>query len=791
MEDINNSNGNTQDKAIAAKCEKGIRIWNVEIVLSNFALQFAGVLMNGFVISVYLVDILKASPAFIGLISGTAMFQGMLQPFAALITRKIKNRKVFTLTALMLARFVYLTGLIYGYISSRNGTTIFPLVAFLCLTATMVQSLSLELNSWVVDLTNRKNRARKIVIRTMLTNVGAMIGIFMAGIALRKFGSEEAFPVIFIIAIVTFVVAFLTMMNVYDPPRASKMDTPMKEVFAPALRNKDYIKFLSVVAMSNLGVYSTMPFFNTFYIEYLHIPYDMLGYINTLSVIVLALGSLSWGYIIPIVGGRMLAKMNILLLAIIPLSWIILPVEKSIATSLPVILLYSFAQSGWQMAQFHVTYNIGEEEHSTAYISMYFATVAFCAFIAPNISGLLVEAYGAGRFFIPNVHIDDAGNFAIGEISLASPFMVTFILSCVINVICIIVYPSYRINKERSNLRLRDVMLRTDSISMMYKLTISSLIPSFIANRRKLASDLGATKTVIVLPKLISMLDDLEQSVRLEAIEAIGQIPDKEASDILIEYSEKANILEQQAIVEALGNFHDENTIEFLKKMYTSKFSVLRMSAANALRKDENEEIKNLAISYVTTKKYNEEEFMGHLIILAANKAYETITHIMRQYKKVKISRHKEEILYYLSMMFDTEKDYYNSYNDDHIKSARRNIGKLMETMFELEELKEDKKQKIEFDAFFKQMLISVSAEETLSFATKSSRILDFISSRTEKEKIKAIKYFLESKTLLPHEVNFLTICLAHILREGMEKPKVIKNNKAPRLDAIKNIFKK
>lgn len=517
----------------------------------------------------------------------------------------------------------------------------------------------------------------------------------------------------------------------------------------------------------------------------------MLGYINTLSVIVLALGSLCWGYIIPIVGGRMLAKMNILLLAIIPLSWIILPVEKSIATSLPVILLYSLAQSGWTMAQFHVTYNIGEEEHSTAYISMYFATVALCAFLAPNISGLLVELYSQGRFFIPNVYLDDAGNFAIGQISLASPFMVTFILSCAINVICIIVYPSYRINKERSNLRLRDVMLRTDSISMMYKLTVSNLLPSFIGNRKKLASDLGATKTVIVLPKLISMLDDLEQSVRLEAIEAIGKIPDKEASDILIEFSEKANILEQQAIVEALGNFYDEKTLEFLKKMYTSKFSVLKMSAANALHKHKNDEIKELAISYITTKKYNDEEFMGHLIILATNKAYETISHIIRQYKKAKVSRLKEEMLYYLSMMFDTEKDYYNSYNEDNIKSIRRNINKLMETIFDLDEIKEDKKQKIEFDAFFKQMLISASAEEEISFSSKSSKLLGFISDKIEKEKLKAIKYFLECKTLSPHEVNFLTICLAQILREGMEKPKPIKVAKTSKLNMLKNIGKK
>lgn len=765
MEDNTNNNDTTQDKVAAAKCLKGLAIWNFEIVLSNFCLQFAGVLMNGFVISVYLVDILKASPAFIGLISGTAMFQGLLQPFASLITRKIKNRKVFALTTLLIARFIYLGSLVYGYFASRNGTAIFPLIAFLCLTATVVQSLSLELNSWVVDLTTRKNRAGKIVIRTMLTNVGAMIGIFLAGILLRNLGSDVAFPIIFAVVTVAFIVAYITMLQVYDPPRHIKVDTPIKEVFAPILKDKDYLKFLSVVAVSNLGVYSTMPFFNTFYLEYLEIPYDMLGYINTLSVIVLALGSLSWGYILRIVGGRLLAKINILLLAIIPISWILLPVEQSIATSLPVILLYSFAQSGWQMAQFHVAYNIGPEEHSTAYISTYFATVALCAFIAPNISGLLVELYAGGSFFIPNIQLDEAGRFMIGQTLLESPFMVTFILSFIINVVCIVVYPSYRINQERSNLKLRDAILRTDSLSMLYKLTVSSLIPSLIGNRKKLASDLGATKTVLVLPKLISMLDDLEQNVRLEAIEAIGQIPDKEASDILIEYSEKANILEQQAIVEALGNFQDEKTVEFLKKMYTSKFSVLKMSAANALRRYENEDIKNLAIWYITAKKYNEEEFMGHLIVLASNKAYETIAYIIRQYKKVKVSRHKEEILYHLSRMFDVEKDYYNSYNDDNIKSSRKNINKLMETIFELEPIKQDKKQKIEFDAFFKQMLISVSAEENISFSSKSSQLLGFISDKAEKEKTKALKYFLERKTLTTHELDFLTICLAEILK--------------------------
>ncbi len=746
------SDNNQKNKRM---CNKALSIWNIEILVSNFTLQFSGVLVNGFVISVYLVDVLKASPAFIGLISGIAMFQGLLQPFSAMVVRKIKRRKLFTITALFISRIIYFSSLIYGYFASINGDIIFPLIAILCFIATIVQSLSLELNSWFVDLTNIENRGKHLIIRSTLTNIGAMAGILLSGLVLRYTDNIHAFAIIFIISFVFFIAAFIIFFQAYDPPKQTKMNVPIKEMFKPILKDKNYIAFLFTVALSNIGVYITMPFFNTFYLEYLHMPYDILGFANAASTLVLAFGFFFWGRMMGLFGARLLSKITILLLAFIPLLWLFVsPTKNTLPHMVLIMLLYSFAQGGWGIAQSTVAYNIGKEEHSTAYTSLYFATVAFCAFTAPNIGGLFIEFYGEHRPFST-------------DISIKNPIMITFILSFIINMICVIVYPTYKIHRDRSNLRLRDVLIRVDAVSVLYRLTAATFIPNLIGSRKKLAAEMGETKTVVALPKLVSMLDDLEQSVRLSAIEAIGQIPDIDAKDILINFSKEANILEQQAIIQSLGNFHDKDTIEFLTNIYTSKFPLLRMSAANALSKHPNDGVKEIALWWISTKKYKEHDFIAHLAVLAANKAYEAIPDIIKHYNKMKDCKHKEQVLYYLSIIFNIEKSYYKSYYQDSLKSCKKNINKMIDTICSLDNIKKNKNKKLDIEREFEKLLFLISSEEgDVSFIKYSNILTPIILNKTEKEKFYAIEYFMKQKKLTANEINFLSLSINEILKQ-------------------------
>ncbi len=746
---------NSTNNKTRLSCDKGLSRWNIEILSSNFSLQFAGVLINGFVISVYLVDILKASPAFIGLITGIAMFQGVLQPLSAMIVRKIKHRRQFSVTALFIARIIYLGSLVYGYFASIHGHIIYPLIAILCFIATFVQSLSLELNSWFVDLTTSENRAHHLTIRNTLTYIGAMVGILSAGLVLRYTENIVSFMILFSAAFVFFVISFIILSNTYHPPKVIRENVENKDMFKPIVKDKNFIAFLITVTLSCIGFYITMPFFNIFYLEYLKIPYDMLGFANAAATLSLALGYLFWGKMMPMLGARLLSKITILLLAIIPLLWfLITPNKSSFIYILLIMLFYSFIQGGWSMSQFAVTFNICKDENSISYISLYYAIVGICAFIAPNIGGVLIELYGKHPILSTTLHINN-------------PIMITFILSFLINMICIIFYPTYKINKERSNLRLRDVLMRIDAISVLYKLTSAAFLPTVIRSRKRAAEEMGETKTVVALPKLITMLDDLDQNVRLLAIQSIGQILDSEARDILITFSSDANILEKQMIINSLGNFRDENTIDFLLNIYNSKYPALRMAAANALASHPNEKVKDFVTTLIGKKKYTEHDYLIHLSVAATNKAYEIIPYIIKHYHKQKISKYKERILYYLSMMFNIDKQYYQNYYQYNLKSCRKNITKLSESIDSLGSIISDNNKKVYFDRAFKAILISFSLEENVSFDAYSSSILSLIADKTCKEKLYAIEYFLHKKNINANEINFLTLSITNILKSS------------------------
>ena len=78
--------------------KKGLSIWNVELLVSNFSLNLTGVYANGFVISAYLVEVLNANSAFVGIMAALAMLPNTLLPFTSFIINKLKKKKTWKIT---------------------------------------------------------------------------------------------------------------------------------------------------------------------------------------------------------------------------------------------------------------------------------------------------------------------------------------------------------------------------------------------------------------------------------------------------------------------------------------------------------------------------------------------------------------------------------------------------------------------------------------------------------------------------------------------------------------------
>lgn len=742
---------NDNRKSEKLLCRRALSIWNIEILTSNFVLNYAGILVNGFVISAYLVNVLKASPQFIGLIAGATMFQGCLQPFSAMLVQKIKNRKVFSATCIFVARIIFLSGLVYGLFASSSGKVMFPLIAFLCFLGATIQSLSVEINSWLVDITEESDRGKRLAIRNAFTNIGAMLGVFSAGLVLRYTNDKLGFMILFGSSLIIFIISYIVILCVYDPGKKETGSIPMRASLIEVLKDKNFMSFIFVVAVSNLAVYVTMPFFNPFYISYFHIPYDMLGILNTATTLMLALGFYFWGRMMSVFGSRLLLKISMFLLVIIPLLWFFVPPGNYTLPCVLIAFSYSFIQGGWTISHVSVAFTMNSRANNLAYISVYSAVVAIFALIGPNLGGLLVSVY---------THTEAISS----RLSLPSPYMITFIISACVNMFGIILYPSFKAARERGDLRLRDMLVRPDAINVFYKLTMAVFVPNLIVHRKKFALEMGNIKTTVALPTLISLLDDLDQNVRLSAIEAIGQIHYSEARDILINYSAEANILEQEALLRALGNFHDEVTEAFLLKMYTSKYLVPRIASANALSKFKSERAKDIALWRIATQKYNENEFMPHLAVLSVNMTYEAIPYIVKHYKNMRVLRHKEETLYYLATLFGVEKDYYREHSKGGEASLKKHIHKMFEKIENIETVHFDKKLRIKIDEIRKKILSAISNSDELSFTKDYKIIYSLIENRAIKEKLEVFKYFIPKKSLSIDEMKFVCMAFRSVL---------------------------
>lgn len=745
---------NKSEVSERVKSKRALSIWNIEIFLSNFAFQSSGVFVNGFVISAYMIEVLGANPAFVGVMAALSISYNIGLPLTSILVQKLKRKKTFTTVFLFLGRAIYLGSLVYGFLASRNG--IDPktkwIVAFFCFIGSLFSSFTPAYNSWLSDLLPDGQRSQKLAIRNIIINTGAVCGVFAASFILKSFDTRIAFPILFSTALLIFISCFVILMNVYEPLSKEPIKMDNFSLFKEVFSNKNFLAFLVVVILSNFAVYTAMPFFTIFYLGYFKAPYDIVGFMTAGTTLMIVVGVFFWGKFMTITGPRLLSKITIIFLAVIPLLWFLVPENKYMLLMFLLAFSYSFIQGGWTISITSAGFSIADKSKGLIYISIYSAIAALCQVIAPIIAGSLAEIY---EIYKPFSNI----------IKLPHPLMILFILSATIHIFCLLIFPKYKIQRDKSNLHLRHLLFRLDFALVFSRLANAAFMPYYMGDRKKLAENIGDTKTPTALHPLMTLLNDLNQDVRLTAIEAIGKIPSADSVEVLSNFYDGASIIERNSVIMALGNFIDKETEDFLLKIYASKKESMRYYAAYSLAKRKSERAKEIAIWKITTENYKEDDFLANLGVLAANRASEVLPIITTYYQNIKSDKHKEYALYYVAVIIGAKDDYYLSRNKEGESPIKKYIYKMSEALKENKEVKKSKNMIKEINKMHRELNSTADMEEPISFLQYRDLIMNILlSKKIKRDILEIIEFFIEKENLTIYEVEFVTLSIRSLL---------------------------
>lgn len=729
----------------------GLKRWNIELVFTNLAFQMSGVFVNGFVISAYLVNVLEATPSFVGIMAAMTVLPNSLMPLSSIVLEKIKRKKLFTLVMLGLGRLFYLSALVYGYVANRNGVKPETQwgVAIICLFACSMSTFGNGVNEWLSNVLPDNARSQKLAVRNIIINASNVVGILLASTMIKQIGVHISFPILFAIAFVFMAIGMVVLFNVYWPEVQKEKNVAGIWMYIEAFKDKNFMSFLFVVISSTVAVYLLLPFFTIFYLDYFKAPYDIVGYMSALTTLFLVFGIFFFGKFITITGSRLVSKMTMFLLGVLPLFWFIVPTENYMLPMLVLALSYSFVQGGWAISITSSGFSIADKSKSLVYISIYSSVAAICQMFAPIIAGNLAEFYGIHKPFASRV-------------LLPNQLMILFIFSALVQFFALAIFPRYRVQKDKANLRMRDLMLRGDFYFVLNRLRTAAFMPNYSLDRKKLAEEMGELKSAAVLKPLVVLLNDLNQDVRLNAIDSISKIPDQASVDILMDFYEEANLLERHAVVRAYANFTDKRTEDFLFDTYISDNTLMRAEAAYSLSKRGSEKAKDITLDKLAMEQYTTDEFLTFLPILAVNKAYEALHIIIDNYKKMEKTRNKEYTLYYMSVLLETDEEYYKMRIPEGEHPVKNSLSKMIKT---LKNLSKTSKEKKELSKAFIELSKLVDREEDISLLPYSDTILLVINENfTGPNTLYMLTYFLKKEVLNIAEVEFVSATIKSLL---------------------------
>jgi len=534
----------------AQKLASGRKVSVAEGFVQTIGIGMGGIYLPNFVLTAFLLEIMHASNALIGVATASQFFVGLLQPLANLFVHRTKHRRVLAAVTGLLGRLLFSGAIFYGMITSGPGAEAVFMVVLLIGAFSMSFSSS-TWSTWMADLVPENIRGRYFALRNSFSSMAGIIAVLIGGWLLKTFPGHPGYITVYTIAVITACVGFVLVLIQYEPPAPEHAPGSMLSSYREIFKDRNFMAFVRMVMFFNLAIVVASPFFTVHFIEVLQVPIDVLSYFTAGAAVTGILGNLFFGKMSEILGNRFIIRFSLLLLLIPTALMLLIPAKNPLPWVAAIVLMQTFFMAGWSLAIFNTSLSISPRGKRALYIGLYNSMNSLSAVVAPVIGGFLIDLYKSNHVPLPVLGLT------------FPPTMVVFALSLVLLLIGLLTFPFYQEGNHLEDYSLRDVVFRMNFPEILYKLFMSTFLPR-ITSRHRLTEDIADLRSPAAAIPLERLLGDLDPEVRLSALEGLGKTGSGDALKALLEYHAKAGVLESLEVLKAFKGFADDARVKQL-----------------------------------------------------------------------------------------------------------------------------------------------------------------------------------------------------------------------------------
>ena len=248
--------------------------------------------------------------------------------------------------------------------------------------------------SWMGDLVDEKDRGKYFSKRNNITGVVMIIAMLAAGFILDFYKTKglilAGFTIIFSVSMLARLYSNFLFTKHYDPKL--KLSKGYYFSFNDFVRHgikTNFGKFTLFVALINLAVAISAPFFTVYMLEDLKLNYFWFTLINISSVVFSLIFMPLWGKFADRYGNRLTLVLSTIFLPIVPILWLFSPSKYYL------LIIPSFVGgvfwAGFNLASFNFIFDSTKPEHRALCSSYHNILLGFGVFFGSIIGGLIAK----------------------------------------------------------------------------------------------------------------------------------------------------------------------------------------------------------------------------------------------------------------------------------------------------------------------------------------------------------------------------------------------------------------
>lgn len=272
---------------------------------------------------------LKATTLQVGLISTLPQFIGAVMQWAGAINLdRIKSRRRVVMTGALIQALTFLPIALLPFFSENRYWSIILLLLFVIVYHGANGAGVPAWNSLIGDLIHPNERGRFFGKRNTLTGLNSFIALTLSGMILHIFeqqgNSGTGYLIIFMIACFARLYSVRWLSRYDDPP----LDVTSEQVFTfrqfiKRSPHSNFAKFVFFVALINLGVSFSGPYFALYMLRDLKFDYMSFTVVIATSNITQFLTFRFWGGISDLFGNKKILNLCGWGMAVIPVLWLV------------------------------------------------------------------------------------------------------------------------------------------------------------------------------------------------------------------------------------------------------------------------------------------------------------------------------------------------------------------------------------------------------------------------------------------------------------------------------------